>query len=259
MSTEKRIKLNQLLRLQPPGTVFLSSWLSKHGYSLGLLKRYRNSHWLEAIGTGAMIRADDSVGYEGAIYTLQNQMASLVHPGGRTAMSLLGNAHYLELSAKKVMLFGGAEEKLPIWFKNRDWGVVIDYHPTSFLPPDMGLVDVERKFFSLKVSGSVRALMECLYLAPEKQELLECYELMESLNNVRPQLVQSLLEACQSVKVKRLFLYLAEKTGHDWMNYLNLEKVNLGSGKRSLVEDGVYIPKYQITVPKALEEHGKNI
>jgi hypothetical protein len=168
MSAEKQIKINQLLRLQPPGAVYLSAWLSKHGYSLGLLKRYRNSHWLESIGTGAMIRAGDSVSYEGALNALQNQTGSLIHPGGRTALALQGNAHYLELSTKRVVLFGGAEEKLPTWFKNHGWGVVIDYHPTSFLPPDMGVVDVERKFFSLKVSGSVRALMECLYLAPEK-------------------------------------------------------------------------------------------
>jgi hypothetical protein len=259
MSTEKKTKINQLLRLQPSEVVFLSTWLSKQGYNLDLQKRYRNSHWLETIGTGAMIRAGDSVTYESALYALQNQAQSTIHPGGRTALSLQGRAHYLELSAKKVVLFGGAKEKLPTWFQKYDWEVAIDYHPTSFLPPEMGMVDVERKFFSLKVSGPVRALMECLYLAPEKQELLECYELMEGLNNVRPQLVQSLLEACRSVKVKRLFMYIAEKAGHDWVSYLNTEKINFGSGKRSIVENGVYITKYQITVPKNLEEHGKSI
>ncbi len=77
------------------------------------------------------------------------------------------------------------------------------------------------------------------------------------LNNLRPASVQSLLEACTSVKVKRLFLYLADKAGHDWHNYLKLEKVDLGSGKRSIVKDGVYVSQYQITVPKELEaDHG---
>lgn len=259
MSTKNQTKINQLLQAQPSGVVFLSAWLSKQGYSLDLQKRYRNSHWLEALGSGAMIRAGDSVSYEGAIYALQNQVGSLIHPGGRTALTLQGKAHYLELSTQKAVLFGGADEKLPTWFKKHDWGVMIDYHPTSFLPPEMGLVDLERKLFSIKVSSPARALMECLYLTPEKQELLECYELMEGLNNVRPQLVQSLLEVCRSVKVKRLFMYLAEKAGHDWIQYLNIEKVDFGSGKRSIVENGVYIAKYQITVPKTLEEHGKSI
>jgi len=65
--------------------------------------------------------------------------------------------------------------------------------------------------------------------------------------------VQKLLEACKSIKVKRLFLYMADKANHDWVRYLNLDNVDLGSGKRSIVADGVYVAKYQITVPKALE------
>ena len=46
---------------------------------------------------------------------------------------------------------------------------------------------------------------------------------------------------------------MAEKANHDWVRYLNLDSVDLGSGKRSIVADGVYVAKYQITVPKALE------
>jgi hypothetical protein len=75
---------------------------------------------------------------------------------------------------------------------------------------------------------------------------------MEGLNNLRPASVQKLLEGCTSVKVKRLFLYLADKVGHEWLNYINLGKVDLGSGKRAIVKNGVYVSKYQITVPKEL-------
>jgi len=97
MSTKNQTKINQLLSLEPPGVVFLSTWLTKQGYSLDLQKRYRNSHWLDAIGSGAMIRAGGSVSYEGAIYSLQNQLGSTIHPGGRTALTLQGKAHYLEI------------------------------------------------------------------------------------------------------------------------------------------------------------------
>ena len=96
--------------------------------------------------------------------------------------------------------------------------------------------------------------MECLYLAPRSQPLQETFELMEGLNNMRPALTQQLLETCRSVKVKRLFLFMADKAGHDWLSYLNLEKIDLGSGKRSIVKDGVYVPRYQITIPKELGE-----
>ncbi|HMQ05622.1 MAG TPA: type IV toxin-antitoxin system AbiEi family antitoxin domain-containing protein, partial [Pyrinomonadaceae bacterium] len=64
--------------------------------------------------------------------------------------------------------------------------------------------------------------------------------------------VQSLLEKSTSIKVNRLFLYLAEKAGHRWFNQLKPELVNLGSGKRSIVKRGIYVDKYQITVPKEL-------
>lgn len=249
-------KINLLLKSQPSGVVFLSSWLVNQGYSLDLQKRYKKGKWLQSIGTGAMIRAGDEVGYEGAVYALQQQLGLSAHPAGRTAMSLLGKAHYLELAQSKVILFGQAKETLPSWCRNRDWGVKLDYHSSSFLPAGLGITDVELKTFSIKVSSAARALMECLYLAPLNQDLIECFELMEGMNNLQPILVQQLLEQCTSVKVKRLFLYMAEKANHDWVRYLNMETIDQGRGKRSLVDNGVYVPKYQITVPKELAHYG---
>ncbi|VEI63157.1 Protein of unknwon function (DUF2893) [Serratia fonticola] len=99
-------------------------------------------------------------------------------------------------------------------------------------------MEIEHKSFSVKVSGPARAIMECLYLAPKSQPLMEVYELMESLNNLRPATVQKLLESCSSVKVKRLFLYLADKAGHEWLSYINIQNIDLGTGKRSIVEGG---------------------
>jgi hypothetical protein len=259
MSTDMGSKINKLLNSQPPGIVLLSSWLVEQGYSHDLQQRYKKSNWLRPIGTGALIRTNDKVSYEGAIYALQVQGGLTIHPGGRTALSLLGKAHYLELGASKVVLFGGSGEKLPAWFIKNDWGLKVDYYQTSFLSQDIGLTKVEVKNFSIKVSGAARALLECLYLAPRKQELTECFELMEGLNNLQPKQVQTLLEDCQSVKVKRLFLYMAEKANHSWFNYLDIAKIDLGKGKRSIVKNGVFVDKYGITVPKELEAYGKNI
>jgi hypothetical protein len=61
------------------------------------------------------------------------------------------------------------------------------------------------------------------------------------------------------MKVKRLFLYMAEKASHNWFKHLDLKTVDLGRGKRSVVKSGVFIDKYGITVPRELEEHGKDI
>ena len=259
MGTDKPTKINQRLSSQPPGVVFQSRWLTTKGYSLDLQRKYRSGKWLTSIGNGAMIRAGDHVGYEGAIYALQRQTNMSVHPGGRTALSFLGKAQYLELATPRVIIFGAPGEELPAWFRQHDWGAKVEFYTTAFLPADLGLTEVELKTFSIKVSSAARALMECLYLAPEKQNLVECYELMEGLNSLRPNQVQSLLEKSTSIKVNRLFLYLAEKAGHRWFSHLKTDHVNLGSGKRSIVKNGVYVEKYQITVPRELEQSGSEI
>ncbi|MEI6087452.1 MAG: type IV toxin-antitoxin system AbiEi family antitoxin [Bacteroidota bacterium] len=257
MSTNNKSKINQLLSLLPAGVVFQTKWLVEKGYSLDLQKRYRNSKWLTSIGIGAMIRANDEVKYEGAIYALQKQSGMNVHPGGRTALSLLGRTHYLEILENIKTVFGHSKEKLPTWFKEYNWGTKIDFHATEFLPINEGFTEIEVKGFSIKVSNPARALMECLYLAPKFQELIECYELIEGLNDLNPSQVQLLLEKCKSVKVKRLFLYMADKAGHEWFTHLKLESIDLGTGKRSIVKNGVYDSKYMITLPKELKEYDK--
>lgn len=252
---EKEQKINRLLNSQPTGVVYLSSWLTENGFSTQLLNRYKKSNWLYSIGTGAWMRVGKEPTHEGALYALQQQSGSTIHLGGKTALSSLGRVHYLELSTQQITLFGGSKEKLPAWFTNFDWGVKVNYFSSSFMPKKAGLQPLERSNFSLQISNSVRALMECLYLAPKKQDLVECYEIMQGLNNLRPNQVQGLLEHCTSIKVKRLFLYMAEKSNHDWFKYIDTEKIDIGSGKRSLIKNGVYIAKYGITVPKALAEY----
>jgi len=75
---------------------------------------------------------------------------------------------------------------------------------------------------------------------------------MEGLTTLRPKLLQPLLEKCSSVKVKRLFLYMAEKAGHDWLKDLDISKFDLGSGDRALTKGGVYVSRYGLTLPEEL-------
>ena len=73
------------------------------------------------------MRVGDTPTYLGALFALQEQADQNIHPGGKTALSLLGKTHYLELSTKQVTLFGGSEEKLPAWFSKYDWEVKVNY------------------------------------------------------------------------------------------------------------------------------------
>ncbi|MGV7247315.1 type IV toxin-antitoxin system AbiEi family antitoxin domain-containing protein, partial [Caballeronia sp. M23-90] len=62
--------------------------------------------------------------------------------------------------------------------------------------------------------------------------------LMEGLSNLAPRRLQALLDRCQSVKVKRLFFFFADRHGHAWLKHIDRSKIGLGSGKRVLVKDG---------------------
>lgn len=97
--------------------------------------------------------------------------------------------------------------------------------------------------------------MECLQLSPTHYLLMDLYYLMEMLTTLRPVLLQELLENCTSLKVKRLFLYMAEKSGNQWFSALDLSRIPIGKGKRSLVENGVFVPQYLISVPQELYDY----
>jgi len=43
---------------------------------------------------------------------------------------------------------------------------------------------------------------------------------------------------------------MAEKSGQHWFDLLKTDKIELDSAKHKLVENGTYVSKYKITVPK---------
>lgn len=251
MTTDKRHRLKRLLDLHKPGTVLLSSWLDELGVSYDLQTYYRRSGWLEAVGRGAFKRPGDEVSWQGGVYGLQAQANLPIHAGAMTALSVSGLAHYLRLR-ETVWLLSLPQIRLPAWFINHDWGVPIQHVGTSFLPEGIGLMTHEEKSFSITVSAPERAMLECLYLAPARLDLVECFQVMEGLVNLRPVLLQQLLEECRSIRVKRLFLYMAAKADHQWLPLLDKSKLELGQGDRSIVGGGVYDADYRITIPKEL-------
>ena len=74
--------------------------------------------------------------------------------------------------------------------------------------------------------------------------------LIENLHFLRPVLLQKLLQQCTSIKVKRLFLYLAEKYQLPCFPHLDADQFDLSKGKRVIGKGGEYISTYQISVPK---------
>jgi hypothetical protein len=62
-------------------------------------------------------------------------------------------------------------------------------------------------------------------------------------------MLQPLMEQSGSVKVKRLFMVLAEDFNHTWVKKLDVSKVDFGKGKRMIVKGGRFDATYNITVP----------
>lgn len=247
MSILNKTKLKTLLETVPHNSVITTKWLQEQGVSSQLLMKYKNGNWLQKLINGAYIKIGDTTSLDGAIYALQEQLGLSIHIGGLTALNEEYNlVHNLPFNRKK-QLFGYRGEKLPKWF-NTLYGNETELNCTTFLPKNIGLVERDNGDFKIKVSSLERAVIEMLYLTPEKITLNEGYQIIELLTTVKPKDFQTLLEKCDSIKVKRLFLYMAEKVGHSWFKRLDLDKINLGKGVREITKGGKHDKKYNIII-----------
>lgn len=254
MASSTSSKINQLVRIWPLGTVAVLPWLEKNGVYQQLVHEYEKTLWLRTVGRGAYAREGDKLEWTGGLYAIQEQMGLAIHAGGKTALQMQGYAHFLPMGKNStIFLFGDPGVKLPMWFKKYRWAVKIRYAATNLFADqasaDQGLTKKELGSYSIKVSAPERAMMEVLYGVPQVDSYEEARLLMEGLSTLRPKVVQGLLEKCASVKVKRLFMYLAESCKHAWVQRLDLAKIDFGQGKRMLVRGGRLDPKYKITVP----------
>jgi hypothetical protein len=115
---------------------------------------------------------------------------------------------------------------------------------------NLGLKNYTVNNYEIKISSLERAALELCYEIPEKESFDELNKIMSTLTSLRPKLVQQLLEYCNSIKAKRVFMYLSEKYEHPWLKRLQLKNIDFGKGKRSLCKNGKYNSKYKIVIPE---------
>jgi hypothetical protein len=292
MVAERNTKLNQLQRSLPEGLVVDSAWLAAKGFSRALKDKYLRSGWLEAVAHGVYQRPLSNplagsgrlVEWERVVLSLQNLLDYPVSVGGRTALELQGFAHYLSASGTRtVHLYASA--RLPGWLQTLPTNAVWAVHNADrlFENGGRGLTSLsvhtetgERRSndpihggfttlpwghwnWPLTVSTPERAALELVDELPARESFDQVDALISGLGTLSPRRLQRLLEICTSVKVKRLFLFLAERHNHAWLKQLDRNRIDLGTGKRSLVEHGRYDPKYQITVPDSLLKQGNGL
>ena len=149
----------------------------------------------------------------------------------------------------------------PTWLDSLPLDVAFRWHNSLRLfpgdagaPPEPSPVMVSAAGLSLPIryASKERAVLELLDELPKHESFHQVDALMEGLSDLSPRRLQTLLETCASVKVKRLFLFFADRHRHAWRSRLDVTRVDLGSGKRVLVRGGTLDPGYHITVPSDL-------
>jgi Transcriptional regulator, AbiEi antitoxin, Type IV TA system/Transcriptional regulator, AbiEi antitoxin N-terminal domain len=274
MDAQRLPRLNHLLLSLPEGFLADSTWLQDQGLSRSSIRDYAGRGWLERIGPRVYRRPSQltqaSLRWEVVVLSLQQIMHKSLHVGGRTAVELSGYAHYVEAGETPQVYLYGLDfpswlAKLPIsaqfetrstgLFANSNTGVEARRYDLRSGEASGSLKDAESTSpweWGLTMSVPERAILEMMDELPHHESFHQVDVVMEGLANLRPQLVNKLLRECRSVKVKRLFLWYADRHRHAWLKHLDQSAVDLGKGKRQLVPKGHFDSHYQITLPMEL-------
>ena len=292
MSYQKRKLLNQLHRHLPEGLIADAAWFSRMGYASSLRSRYVASGWLQTVVRGVFRHPLHAPGLDEAVSPLhwQHTLVSLqlvmerpIAVGGRTALELHGFTHFPSRDGpREIHLYG--EEKAPGWLGKLPLATPIIFHNACklFCSGPIGNAVVELKStiaanksgyensvhagltwgrfdvgnWPIILSTAERAILELLDELPGGESFGQVDALMDGLVSLSPKRMNYLLKECRSVKVKRLFLWFADRHGHPWLEHIDRKSIDLGKGKRMLVRGGKLDSKYLITVPEDLYSHG---
>ena len=254
MSISAGTKINQLLANTAPSGLMFSEWMKRNGYSSQLQKRYRDTGWLTTLCKGVMFRSGTRLNAFDALASYNFQMGRQLRLGAVSALEYSGFNHYVPMGKPLLMVALPAGEKMPMWMKSDAYDMTFrTFSSTAFAEVEVTKNDTKNG--TLYVSSPELAFLECLALAPKQYSYMDLYYIMEQLTTLRSEIVQRLLENTSNYRVKRMFLYMAEKAGHYWFEELDTSKIDIGTGKLQLVKDGVLNKKYSITVPKELNDY----
>jgi transcriptional regulator with AbiEi antitoxin domain of type IV toxin-antitoxin system len=274
MTRPNQRPLNRLAAELPEGILVNTAWLKAHGYSRQLLSHYVSAGWLDQPTRGVYRRPRGSLTWQELVLSLQTYLDHPLAIGGRTALELLGYAHYLPHKEKQVHLYG--PKAPPGWVDHLRLGPQFKYHndqrlfknhpvaselkklagasanTKEFSSPSLTTLPLGQWDWKLILSTPERALLELLDELPVHETFHQVDMLMQGLTNLSPRRLEKLLADCTSVKVKRLFFFFADRHAHAWLKPLKKQTFDLGSGKRLLVRGGKLDHSYQITVPEDL-------
>jgi hypothetical protein len=191
--------------------------LERLGYSSALRSKYAAHGWNMSRAGSAADRLptlpspnnmEESLRWQHVVISLQTVLERPFIAGGRIALELQGFAHYLGAGElREVHLYGNGRR-----------------------PDEATAEEAIGGEWPLTLSAAERVILEMLGEVPQKETFHQADMLMEGLRTLSPKRLQRLLVECRSVKVKRLFLWFAERHNPAWLKF-NREATNLRSDK----------------------------
>ncbi len=270
---------NTAFGLVPHGLLVTRQWLLSKGASRSNIDSWVRQGLLQSLVSGVMARAETrKLTWQAVVVSLQHMLCGL-GPGGITALEEQGMAHYLPMNSggRAIHLYGMvrppawlnrlSERHLPgvrfVWHGTKEFGGRFlqnnsyDAQSGEHLMNQLAWGTDE---WPLTISSPERAVFELLADIPDQLSFEHADELLRGLPSLSPRKLTKLLELCESYKVRRLFLWFAERHQHPWLKHLDLtpytmEGGKLGSGKRVIAKEGRLDRKYLITVPEDM--HGR--
>lgn len=249
-------KINWLIAHTSPGSLVLQPWLTENNISYSLAQKYTQSGWLKKLSAGVYYRlgASDELkpSWVEAIHALDVQLHLPVHVAGLSSLTHQGLSHYLQLNKEQIWVGVRSKHTLPKWFREfseQDW--LYSTNNKLQLIPEKDFKTITIKGQELTVSCPELAAYEVVDGIGKQISFEHVAELFQGLVNLSPRKVQSILERSRSIQANRVFLFLSHYHDHQWAKRLDKSVIELGTGKRQVVEKGRYNERYQITVPEA--------
>lgn len=205
--------------------------LAKYGLRASHASHLVKSGWLKRLGRGVFQLPGGQLDRNKCLVFLSAQISGL-HVGGKTALAWRGVRHQLAMR-DRLILWGQSPVRLPLWFKET---FNVTYQTTQLfddaLPEGYGLAPLPGGEPQMRVSVPERALLELFSDAGKQQSLSETMQVAEGIRNLRPDVLEMLLQHCQRVKVVRLTKAFAERYEQPWLSLASKHSERLGSASR---------------------------
>lgn len=225
--------LRELILKQPQDFCYTPSFFTDNKITPDMVFGYVKTGWLRKIDCSLYCK---SFNKPNIVYACINE--GIFHIGGLSAIERHGASHYVRFNNRCYLYT--ERKRLPKWVTSENF--------------DLDIKTINRNIFNTKlgikdgVSCLERAIIEMVHVSPKIHTIDECSLIMGGLSTLRPKYLQTLLEECKNIATKRVFLYLAKKSGWDWYGKIDQSKINLGTGKRSIIKGGALDNEFDIVI-----------